>query len=524
MLFNPPRQGKAGFDGTQTVSSQIRGPQVTYKVTAVAPGGPADKAGIKVNDLISFFASGISDVFALAGDTFQVRVQHGSMSRIVELKLAPGPVIDPVYRYVHAIETLTFAGIGLLIGLRRPDSRTARWLAAGLVAVGLSVEPRYSGLVIPLLTYDTVVESFAALAWVRAIAIFPKPAEAGVRPWLDRHAPLIGALYALPRLLLVGIMIVNHGLQGPVYVAIGDTIADLILATAIIISVVDILRTERGQDRQRVFWVLFGTGIAALALGADAITYEFFGYDWGRLFTLGYLAVPITWAYSILRHRVLDIRVALNRTLLYGTLTAFVLVAFVVVEALVERTVLAGKPGGTIVEIVAVVAVGLALRPIHDGVSELLDGLMFRKRRQNVAALSEFAGLVPSISDRDSLRSQTVERIAICTESVGCAIFERDGDVYARSSGMPEAPATMNRDNPLVQKLESTLECVDTDELPVMSPFALAAPMDVHGELAGFIAVGPRRDEDHYDKLERAVIERIAHGVGRALALTENAG
>jgi hypothetical protein len=206
--------------------------------------------------------------------------------------------------------------------------------------------------------------------------------------------------------------------------------------------------------------------------------------------------------------------------LLYGTLTAFVLVAFVAVETLVERTLLAGKPGGTIIELIAIVAVGLALRPMHDGVSELLDELMFSKRRKNMAALSELAQSLPSIGDRDAIREQTIQEITVYTESVGAAIFERSGEAYcARGSNIPGTPTQFARDNPLVKGLESTLECVVVEENEPPSPFVLAAPMDVHGELVGFIALGPRRDEDRYTKLERAAIERIAHAVGRTLAV-----
>jgi hypothetical protein len=518
VLFAPPRQGIPGFHGN------LLGSQLTFRVTSVTRGGPAERAGIKTGDVVSFPDTLL---FASPGDTMQALIQRRSASRIAEIKLAVGGLLDPVLVYSQAIVFMAFVGIGLLIGLRRADSRTARWLAVALVSTGLWIEPHTVSVryVIPVLLFDAANHWFSAMAWIRAVAIFPKPAAAGLRPWIDRHAYLLGIIWAIPMLMLVAFLASNRYLQMHALLSISSTIGTLLFAFTIILSIVDCLRVERGQDRQRVFWALFGIGIAALALLARAFVWELLGYAWGELLTLGLLAVPITLAYSILRYRVLDIRIALNKTLLYGALTGFILVAFVFVETLVERTFLSGKPGGTVIEIVAVLAVGLSLRPMHDGMSELLDSLMFRQRRRNVAALSEFAELLPSINDLQTLRTQTIATITECTESAGCAIFERDGETYvARCSRMPDAPATLARTHPLVQKLESTLDCVDVEELSASGPFAFAAPMDVHGELAGFVALGPKRDGDRYDKLERAVIERIAHGVGRILAMPEGVG
>jgi MFS family permease len=92
-------------------------------------------------------------------------------------------------------------------------------------------------------------------------------------------------------------------------------------------SVVVRLRRSRGVERQQMKWfayvtvVLVGGSILAGTIG-DATGVRWLGEFSFVLSLVGLVGLPIAMGIAILRHRLYDIDVLINRTLVYGSLTA----------------------------------------------------------------------------------------------------------------------------------------------------------------------------------------------------------
>src|SRR5262249_23527001 len=141
----------------------------------------------------------------------------------------------------------------------------------------------------------------------------------------------------------LGIAIDNPaGIAGPV----GQLLAQIVVAAYFLtvplvaaVAVALLLRQRRaqGQERQQLKWLTSAVGLVTILYGIQAILLVFYGSQaamplWADLlFGLSLISdalIPIAAGIAILRYRLYDIDVLINRTLIYGALTAALALAY----------------------------------------------------------------------------------------------------------------------------------------------------------------------------------------------------
>ena len=94
------------------------------------------------------------------------------------------------------------------------------------------------------------------------------------------------------------------------------------------------LRRSTGYERQQLKWIAFAAAVTGVAVVADVISFfaslEGDGVSQLRILLLGigFSAFPLAAGMAILRYRLYDIDVVINRTLVYGALTATLALAY----------------------------------------------------------------------------------------------------------------------------------------------------------------------------------------------------
>lgn len=142
------------------------------------------------------------------------------------------------------------------------------------------------------------------------------------------------------------------------------------------ISIYGIFRVSSGAQRARMWWVVVGAAIGYAAL---------LGYNAGYFFhwpVLEYgagiceIAIPVMVGYAILRHRVLDIVIVVNRAAVYGAITFVLLCAIALVHWFVgkelEKTHLELE-----FELTAALLLGVGLNRLHGIVDGVMERLFF---------------------------------------------------------------------------------------------------------------------------------------------------
>jgi hypothetical protein len=226
--------------------------------------------------------------------------------------------------------------------------------------------------------------------------------------------------------------------QLPVWFEVTATvlvISVLIELVAAAVSVFVRLRRASGEERQQLRWLV----VAAVAVAFGLAVAMFGGVlpgplnEWFRLLPLylGLISVPVAAGLAILRYRLYDIDILLNRALVLTVLTVFVAAGYIAM-VVVFGAVLGQRGAESFwTSLLAFVLVALAFQPVRRFVLRFADRLVYGRRAAPYEALADFSSRVGSVPSADLL--------ALLAEAVGRGVRARQTSVSLELSGADES-------------------------------------------------------------------------------------
>jgi hypothetical protein len=200
------------------------------------------------------------------------------------------------------------------------------------------------------------------------------------------------------------------------------TISDLLELAAIpgillgVVALVIRMRTSRGIERQQLKWFAFSASIMgigfALAFFFSALGNQ--GAADAAFITgaVGLLGIPIASGLAILRYRLYDIDVIINRALVYVVLTAVIVTAYAG-GVLLFRTMLDPITGDNDVAIAAsTLAVAALFGPARRRIQSFIDRRFYRSRYDAQQTLEGFAQRLRDEVDLDTLSSEILSVVS----------------------------------------------------------------------------------------------------------------
>lgn len=338
---------------------------------------------------------------------------------------------------------MSFPAVGALITARRPGHRFG-WLLLGIGA-GAATTVATSGYTQLSLTIWRVNSPLATLcAWFTEWLWFPLLASVaifvfllfptGTYPsprwrWVGRLSVLAVAVISVPsmfqeRLRDTGYDIDNpigiHGLQDVEEKLEPLFIAWIFLVLASVFSLVFRYRKGGTEQRQQLKWVGLAAGVFAAGIVAGeqlSLIDDLFG-----LFMMG---IPIAMAISILKYRLYDIDVILNRALVYGALTAILAGAYLGIVFALQQVLPLGEQSDIAVA-ASTLAVAALFRPIRARVQAFIDRRFFRHKYDAATTLETFAARLRSEVALEDVQRDVMDTLGTTMQPAHASIWLRE--------------------------------------------------------------------------------------------------
>jgi hypothetical protein len=299
----------------------------------------------------------------------------------------------------------------------------------------------------PDFSTETVVFWLANWLWVPGIIplftllflLFPdgRPPSARWRPviWLSAGAAFAAVFgYALspgpledyPR---IANPLALPGIGGDIAVLLRDLALPLLGVAAVASTASLALRFRRahGEERLQVKWVAAAGALFVASWASSIAIQALTGLVLnGLLVSAGLAAVVGAIAVAVLRYRLYDIDVVINRTLVYGGLTATLIVAYLGMVLMLELALspLTGQSDLAIAG--STLAAAALFRPARRRIQSLVDRRFYRRRYDAARTLESFGARLRDEVELSSLEAELRRIVAQTMQPAHVSVWLRE--------------------------------------------------------------------------------------------------
>ena len=385
-------------------------------VIGVAPHSSAGLAGIRKDDQLSDSTPLSARLRMLwyddyrPGETQTLTIERGSTKRDVVLTAQQHPL--PFNQTVETLVALqlasyiVFVAVGTWLVLVRPARFTWGFFVCclGLTAVPSMIGWSVSGLnpVLGLVAFCSwfVISDVATIGFLVFALRYPTDELVGWRRQIARYLPFL-----LVGLIALDAWSARAWYTGDVLPAWATWASDAAAFSACIVGVLSLVMTYRSaapRDRERLLWGIVGSCVGFVGWFMSNALANQGWFIASRIAGFAMLAIPLSVGYAVVKHRVIDVRFALNRALAFSII-ATTLVGILALTYWGTAAVLQQSHAQLIVQIAIALLVGVALQRIYGRVERWLRHALFRGHERAEAALDAAAGILAEATSFDKL-------------------------------------------------------------------------------------------------------------------------
>jgi hypothetical protein len=203
------------------------------------------------------------------------------------------------------------------------------------------------------------------------------------------------------------------GSAGEAIVSVIDAISWFILFAVVPSALSLVLRYRRasGVERQQIKWFAFAAALVSATIVADMLSVDELLDEalWDLLDAVSLTALYAAVGVAILRHRLYDIDLVVNRTLVYGSLTAALVLVYVVGVVSLQYVfrVLTGSESQLAV-VVTTLAIAALFGPLRSRIQAFIDRRFYRRKYDAAKTLEAFSVRLKDETDLDRLGDELV--------------------------------------------------------------------------------------------------------------------
>jgi signal transduction histidine kinase len=227
-----------------------------------------------------------------------------------------------------------------------------------------------------------------------------------------------------------------------------------ILASAA--SMVSRFRRSKGMERLQLKWLTSAAAVAAIVYLIAMIAS--INYVWAsnannpfwvaalqQGAVLAFALIPISIGFAILKHRLYDIDVVINKTVVFGTLAAFITAVYVAIVVGIGALIGSGNKPNLGLSILATAIVAVAFQPVRERVQHFANRLVYGKRATPYEVLAEFSGKVAETYATEDVLPRMARTVAEGTGAAHAEVWLRSGTELRPAGSWPEGGAVDSR-------------------------------------------------------------------------------
>ena len=465
---------------------------------------------------------------------------------------AGAPVFD--YWLENTVIAISFSTVGAIITPRLPPRNAIGWIfcSIGVIAglrlfvseyaiVTLLAEPSSLPAMLP---GGEVLAWISSWLWISHIGLFVFLAllfpngrlpSSRWRPF----AGLVGVVIvtgtvsvALWPETAAGFDLVNHPLGIEVATATMNPVETVLYALGLVAATSLLVRLRRstGVERQQLKWFAYAVAVLATSAILAYVVSESVGVVWlgwvsSMLVLASVVGLPVAVGIAILRYRLYNIDLLLNRTLVYGALTAVLAAVYfcsiVLFQALFRAFI--GQESQLAV-VVSTLAIAALFTPLRRRIQSFIDRRFYRRKYDARKTLEAFAAKLRTETDLDALRSELLgvirETMQPALVSLWLKLPERAREATKKGTAAIEAPEIeLAPDDPILAYLASVSGVVEVEKLDLDSQalgamksagIELVVPLVSQGELIGLLSLGSRLSQQEYSADDRKLLRDLS--------------
>jgi hypothetical protein len=284
-------------------------------------------------------------------------------------------------------------------------------------------------------------------------------------------------------------------------------------------------RRSSGVLRQRFTWLLGGFALFLVVSYATWLNWLVIGANQqyvNLVAVVGSLAMYVGLSYAILRHRVLDMGLAVNRSLVFAVVGAVLLGTFQFLNVVTARLLHFDDPAkaGLLSGMLAALVV-LAYPKVKPRAEWLIDRLFFRDWVAREADLARFVADVRGFTEASSLATALLGAVDRFTARAGTTLYVRaDGGRFERRqrttavTAKDDPPHSLETDEPLAVALRAGRSAARCEDVHSALPGEMAVVLSRPRELDAFVLIGRARDGSVLRSDEVAALRTALQPVG----------
>jgi MFS family permease len=199
------------------------------------------------------------------------------------------------------------------------------------------------------------------------------------------------------------------------------------------VSLVVRLRRSHGAERQQLKWLAWAGALAGVVVVVGSVGYDVWGEGISNAaILLSVLALPVATGVAILRYRLYDIDVVINRTLVYSVLTATLAGTYLVSVLVLQLVLSAVTRDSSLVVAGSTLAVAGLFRPARARIQALVDRRFYRRRYDAQRTLEAYARRLRSQVELEALTTDLAGVVRETLEPAHVSLWLRDRAEDAR--------------------------------------------------------------------------------------------